>query len=86
MKLQRDKLHIYQKKIQTILTREHEIAKECLAQDDKSRALLALRRRKYQEQLLVKTDAQLEALEKLVMRPLLPPLRWIIIWGEGGRG
>ncbi|PUU77373.1 Snf7-domain-containing protein [Tuber borchii] len=65
MKLQRDKLHIYQKKIQTILTREHEIAKECLARDDKSRALLALRRRKYQEQLLMKTDAQLEALEKL---------------------
>ncbi|CAZ84046.1 unnamed protein product [Tuber melanosporum] len=65
MKLQRDKLHIYQKKIQTILTREHEIAKECLARDDKPRALLALRRRKYQEQLLVKTDAQLEALEKL---------------------
>ncbi|CUS13692.1 unnamed protein product [Tuber aestivum] len=65
MKLQRDKLHIYQKKIQTVLTREHEIAKECLARDDKSRALLALRRRKYQEQLLVKTDAQLEALEKL---------------------
>ncbi|PWW75759.1 hypothetical protein C7212DRAFT_364474 [Tuber magnatum] len=44
MKLQRDKLHIYQKKIQTILTREHEIAKECLARDDKPRALLALRR------------------------------------------
>ncbi|RPA95966.1 Snf7-domain-containing protein [Choiromyces venosus 120613-1] len=65
MKLQRDKLHIYQKKIQTILTREHEIAKECVARDDKSRALLALRRRKYQEQLLIKTDAQLEALEKL---------------------
>jgi charged multivesicular body protein 6 len=66
MKLQRDKLRQYQKKIQTVLDREHEIAKECLARDDKSRALLALRRRKYQEQLLAKTDAQLETLEKLV--------------------
>jgi len=48
-----------------ITTREKEIAKECLAKGDKDRALLALRRRKYQESLLQKTDAQLEQLEKL---------------------
>lgn len=36
-----------------------------LAQGDKKRALLALRRKKYQESLLAKTDAQLEQLEKL---------------------
>lgn len=36
-----------------------------LAQGDKKRALLALRRKKYQESLLTKTDAQLEQLEKL---------------------
>lgn len=36
-----------------------------LAQGDKKRALLALRRKKYQESLLSKTDAQLEQLEKL---------------------
>lgn len=37
-----------------------------LAQGDKKRALLALRRKKYQESLLSKTDAQLDQLEKLV--------------------
>jgi len=36
-----------------------------LQKGDKPRALLALRRRKYQETLLQKTDAQLETLEQL---------------------
>lgn len=36
-----------------------------LAQNDKKRALLALRRKKYQETLLAKTDAQLAQLEQL---------------------
>ncbi|KAF8269314.1 Snf7 family [Lactarius quietus] len=66
LKLQRDKLKQYQKKIQSILNREHEIAKQQLAAGHKDRALIALRRRKYQEGLLVKTDGQLENLEQLV--------------------
>lgn len=53
-------------KIQVVLAREHEIAKQQLAAGNKDRALIALRRRKYQEGLLVKTDAQLENLEQLV--------------------
>ncbi|KAI9734826.1 MAG: Vacuolar protein sorting-associated protein 20 [Cirrosporium novae-zelandiae] len=65
MKIQRDKLHQYQKKITIITDREKAIAKECLARGDKSKALLALRRKKYQESLLEKTDAQLEQLENL---------------------
>lgn len=65
MKMQRDKLHQYQKKIKVILDREEAVAKECLAKGDKHRALLALRKRKYQSQLLSKTDEQLEALEQL---------------------
>ncbi|KAI4212477.1 MAG: hypothetical protein LQ351_004729 [Letrouitia transgressa] len=65
MKIQRDKLHQYQKRITTITTRETEIAKECLARGDKSKALLALRRKKFQESLLTKTDAQLATLEQL---------------------
>ncbi|OCL08510.1 charged multivesicular body protein-like protein 6 [Glonium stellatum] len=65
MKNQRDKLHQYQKKITVITDREKEIAKECLQRGDKKKALLALRRRKYQESLLVKTDAQLAQLEML---------------------
>ncbi|KAI0756706.1 Snf7 family [Daedaleopsis nitida] len=66
LKLQRDKVRQYQKKIQVVLDREHEIAKQQLAAGNKDRALIALRKRKYQEGLLVKTDTQLENLEKLV--------------------
>ncbi|KAI1793857.1 Snf7 family [Ganoderma leucocontextum] len=62
----RDEVKKYQKKIQVVLDREQQIAKQQLAAGNRDRALVALRRRKYQEGLLVKTDAQLENLEKLV--------------------
>lgn len=42
-----------------------EIARELLRVGDKKRALLALRRKKYQETLLARTDAQLAQLEQL---------------------
>ncbi|KAL8377744.1 hypothetical protein RB595_008435 [Gaeumannomyces hyphopodioides] len=66
LKNQRDKLHRYQKRITQLTDKETEIARRMLAQGDKKRALLALRRKKYQESLLSKTDAQLDQLEKLV--------------------
>ncbi|KAJ8591502.1 hypothetical protein M405DRAFT_873215 [Rhizopogon salebrosus TDB-379] len=66
LKLQRDKLKQYQKKIQVVLDREHEIARAHLATGQKDRAVIALRRRKYQQSLLLKTDGQLENLEQLV--------------------
>lgn len=90
LKLQRDKVRQYQKKvsttsllcarrrshrgeqIQVVLNREHEIAKQQLASGNKDRALIALRKRKYQEGLLAKTDAQLENLENLVRYCVLP--------------
>jgi charged multivesicular body protein 6 len=65
LKNQRDKLHQYQKRITVLTDRETAIAKECLVRNDKRRALLALRRKKYQEALLAKTDAQLAQLEQL---------------------
>ncbi|KAK3943502.1 charged multivesicular body protein 6 [Diplogelasinospora grovesii] len=65
LKTQRDKLHQYQRRITVLTDRETEIARRMLAAGDKKRALLALRRKKYQESLLAKTDAQLEQLEKL---------------------
>ena len=49
-----------------VLEREHEIAKSHLAAGRKDRAVIALRQRKYQQGLLVKTDSQLENLEQLV--------------------
>lgn len=65
MKNQRDKLHQYQQRITLITDRETAVARECLARGDKPKALLALRRKKFQETLLAKTDAQLETLEQL---------------------
>lgn len=66
MKVQRDKIRQYQKRITKITDRETEIARECLARNNRRQALLALRRKKYQESLLAQTDAELEQLEKLV--------------------
>ncbi|KAH9864498.1 hypothetical protein J1614_010432 [Plenodomus biglobosus] len=65
MKNQRDKLRQYQKRITVLTDREKAIAKECLAKGDTNKAKLALRRKKYQESLLFKTDAQLAQLEQL---------------------
>ncbi|KAK2736002.1 Vacuolar protein sorting-associated protein 20 [Myotisia sp. PD_48] len=65
LKNQRDKLHQYQRRIAVLTDRETEIARKCIARNDRPRALLALRRKKYQQSLLSKTDAQLEQLEKL---------------------
>ena len=77
MKLQRDKIKQYQRKIQAVLDREHEIAIECLRAGKKEKARLALRRRKYQEQMLEKADKQLETLEQLVRFPPPPEKkRW----------
>ncbi|KAJ7932514.1 Snf7-domain-containing protein [Mycena leptocephala] len=55
LKLQRDKLKQYQKKASSGLRRVK-----------KDRAVIALRKRKYQQNLLLKTDGQLETLEELV--------------------
>jgi charged multivesicular body protein 6 len=65
MKIQRDKLRQYQKRITVLTDREKAIAKQCLAKGDMGKAKLALRRKKYQEGLIAKTDAQLAQLEQL---------------------
>jgi charged multivesicular body protein 6 len=48
------------------LDREYAIAKAHMAAGHKDRAIVALRQRKYQQSLLLKTDGQLENLEQLV--------------------
>jgi hypothetical protein len=65
MKVQRDKLQQYQKRIKIVTDRETEVARECLRKGHKDKALLALRRKKYQESLLTKTDQQLAQLQAL---------------------
>ena len=81
MKNQRDRLKQYQKKITLITNREREIAKECLTKGEKDKALLALRRRKYQESLLSQTDAQLEQLEKLTANVEFAQVQKDVVFG-----
>lgn len=65
LKLQRDKVRQYQKRIASVQRRERDLARQCLARGDKEKALLFLRKEKFQKQLLSKTDDQLATLEDL---------------------
>lgn len=65
LKQQRDKLKQYQKKIYLTLEKERELAKRLLQENKKERAKLLLRKKKFQEQILQRTDQQLENLEKM---------------------
>ncbi|KAG2204742.1 hypothetical protein INT46_008325 [Mucor plumbeus] len=65
LKVQRDKLKRYQKKVNVVIDKEVEAAKLALQQGNKQKALLALKKKKYQVQLLEKTDQQLMNLEEL---------------------
>ncbi|ORZ37108.1 Snf7-domain-containing protein, partial [Catenaria anguillulae PL171] len=65
LKRQRDNLKKYQTQLNAVIARETAIARKCLAAGDKRRALLALRKKKYQEQLLEKSDKQLFTLEEM---------------------
>jgi charged multivesicular body protein 6 len=79
--LQRDKLHQYQKRIVILTDKETAVARQMLASGDKKRALLALRRKKYQEQLLAKTDAQLAQLEQLTRNVEFALIQKDIVFG-----
>ncbi|KAI1269914.1 charged multivesicular body protein 6 [Xylariaceae sp. FL1019] len=81
LKNQRDSLHRYQKRILILTSRETEIARALLTAGDKKRALLALRRKKYQESLLEKTDAQLFQLEQLVRNVEFALIQKDIVYG-----
>ena len=61
--------------------KETDIARQMLARGDKKRALLALRRKKYQETLLAKTDAQLEQLEKLTSNVEFAQIQKDVVFG-----
>lgn len=67
LKIQRDRLKQYQKKLFLIIEREHEIAKLQVKEGNKERALLALRKKKYQQNLLNNTFSQLLTVEELTM-------------------
>ncbi|EFA83358.1 SNF7 family protein [Heterostelium album PN500] len=66
LKIQRDKLKQYQIKINLVIQRETEIARECAKNNKKQQAILALKKRKYQEKLLEDTDQNLMNIQEMV--------------------
>ncbi|XP_069005099.1 charged multivesicular body protein 6-like [Embiotoca jacksoni] len=66
LKQQRDKLKQYQKRITSQLEKERLLAKQLLKDGKKEKALLLLKKKRYQDQLLDKTENQLSNLERMV--------------------
>ncbi|XP_066090924.1 charged multivesicular body protein 6 [Saccopteryx bilineata] len=66
LKQQRDKLKQYQKRVMQQLEREREVARRLLRDGRKERAKLLLKKKRYQEQLLYKTENQITSLETMV--------------------
>ncbi|KFV65330.1 Charged multivesicular body protein 6, partial [Dryobates pubescens] len=63
---QRDKLKQYQKRISQNLERERALARQLLKDGKKEKAMLLLKKKRYQEQLLDKTENQISNLERMV--------------------
>ncbi|XP_076375814.1 vacuolar protein sorting 20 [Megalopta genalis] len=66
LKQTRDKIKQYRRRIEQTLENDRLLAKKLIQNGRKDRALLLLRKKKFQEQLLSKTDGQLENLERMV--------------------
>ncbi|KAM7371717.1 hypothetical protein PAMP_008928 [Pampus punctatissimus] len=66
LKQQRDKLKQYQKRITLQLEKERLLAKQLLKDGRKEKALLLLKKKRYQDQLLDKTENQISNLEHMV--------------------
>ena len=64
LKKTRDQLKQYQRKIEGNLEKDRELAKRLVKEGKKDRAKLLLRKKKYQETVLTRTDAQLDNLGK----------------------
>lgn len=81
LKVQRDRVRQYQRKLQQVLDREHDIARQAVREGHMERARLALRQRAYQNGLIEKTDQQLATLQELVRLFLylrLTPTRYLL--------
>lgn len=67
LKQQRDKIKIYQKKTESDLEKNKGLALKLFQNGMKDRALIIMRRKKFMEEILNRTDKQLETLEQLVI-------------------
>eukprot|EP00026_Physarum_polycephalum_P016667 Phypoly_transcript_17630.p1 GENE.Phypoly_transcript_17630~~Phypoly_transcript_17630.p1 ORF type:complete len:212 (+),score=61.27 Phypoly_transcript_17630:108-743(+) len=66
LKVQRDKLKQYHIKINAVIERETEIIKQCMKENKKKQAMIALKKKKYQEGLLEKSQQQLDNIQTMV--------------------
>lgn len=66
LKVQRDKLKQYQKRCESVMQRETEIAKQLLAAGKKPQALIALKKKKLQATYLERSQAQLDNVSTLI--------------------
>ncbi|XP_037074199.1 LOW QUALITY PROTEIN: charged multivesicular body protein 6-A-like [Pollicipes pollicipes] len=65
LKKQRDQLKQYTKKIQLTLEKDRQMAKTLLHSGQKSRAKLLLKKKRFQEQLLTRTEGMLDNIEQM---------------------
>ncbi|CAO2646332.1 Charged multivesicular body protein 6 [Lemmus lemmus] len=66
LKQQRDKLRQYQKRVTQQLEKERALARQLLRNGRKERAKLLLKKKRYREQLLDRTENQISSLEAMV--------------------
>lgn len=66
LKQQRDKLKQYQKRITLQLEKEKLLAKQLLKDGRKEKAVLLLKKKRYQDQLLDRTENQISNIERMV--------------------
>ncbi|XP_042884843.1 charged multivesicular body protein 6-A-like [Penaeus japonicus] len=66
LKTTRDKIRQYQKRSETTLEKDRQLAKQLLQNGKKDRAKLLLRKKRFVEEQLTKTDGTLENIEKMI--------------------
>lgn len=65
LKKQRDDLIVYQKRLNSTIEKDRQIAKKLISEQKKERALLLLRKKRYLEKLMENAEKQLDQLERL---------------------
>ncbi|ANZ77295.1 BA75_04931T0 [Komagataella pastoris] len=66
LKMQRDNLHKAQTRINLVIEKENQVARQLLRNGQKERAKLALRKKRYQESLIKQVFGQMDTLEQLI--------------------
>ncbi|OQV19577.1 putative Charged multivesicular body protein 6 [Hypsibius exemplaris] len=67
LKVQRDKVRQYQRRIEVTMEKERQLAKRLIQEGKKDKAKLMLRKKRFEEQQLTKAEVQLEQLDSLLM-------------------